>query len=86
MCIAYSQEPSRRISAACRTSPPLDPRLEHAEALLSDFARFWQTEPSSVERQNSSQASSSGSGKTEVLSSPFKPRQPFVRYFKRPNG
>ena len=34
-----------------RTSPPLDPRLDQAEALLSDFGRFWETEPSSAERR-----------------------------------
>ena len=34
-----------------RTSPPLDPRVDQAEALLSDFARFWQCEPSSAERR-----------------------------------
>ena len=65
-----------------RTSPPLDPRLEQAEALLCDFARFWQTEPSPAERR-------------KLLASLFdriwqdgghivavKPRPPFVRYFK----
>ena len=34
-----------------RHAPPIDPALAQAEALLEDFARFWDEEPSPLERR-----------------------------------
>jgi hypothetical protein len=34
-----------------RLGPPTDPQLDQAAALLADFARFWETEPSPAERR-----------------------------------
>ena len=34
-----------------RHAPPTDPALAQAEALLEDFARFWDEEPSPLERR-----------------------------------
>ena len=33
-----------------RTTPPADPNLDRAQALLEDFARFWDAEPQPAER------------------------------------
>jgi hypothetical protein len=64
-----------------RIGPPTDPQLDQAAALLSDFGRFWEIEPSPAERR-------------KLLASVFeriwehggtivavKPRAPFARYF-----
>ena len=64
-----------------RVGPPKDPQLEQAAALLADFSRFWEIEPSHAERR-------------KLLASLFeriweqggtiiavKPRAPFARYF-----
>jgi hypothetical protein len=34
-----------------RAKPPTDPDLDRAQALLEDFARFWETEPDPAERR-----------------------------------
>ena len=34
-----------------RTKPPTDPDLDRAQALLEDFARFWDAEPQPAERR-----------------------------------
>ena len=34
-----------------QTAPPTDPDLDRAQALLEDFARFWETEPEPAERR-----------------------------------
>jgi DNA invertase Pin-like site-specific DNA recombinase len=34
-----------------RTKPPTDPDLDRAQALLEDFARFWEAEPQPAERR-----------------------------------
>ena len=65
-----------------RTSPPLDPRLEQAETLLSDFGRFWETEPSSAERRKLLATLFDRIWQDGGLSVAVKPRPPFVRYFK----
>ena len=65
-----------------RTSPPLDPRLDQAEALLSDFARFWQTEPSSAERRKLLASLFDRIWQDSGVIVAVKPRPPFVRYFK----
>jgi hypothetical protein len=65
-----------------RLSPPTDPDLDSAQALLGDFARFWQTETNPAERR-------------KLIASPFdrarqengrivavKPRPAFGPYFK----
>ncbi len=64
-----------------RVGPPTDPQLEQALALLADFGRFWEIEPSPAERR-------------KLLASLFeriweqggaivavKPRAPFAQYF-----
>lgn len=64
-----------------RIGPPTDPQLDQAAALLADFGRFWEIEPSPAERR-------------KLLASLFeriwehggtivavKPRAPFARYF-----
>jgi hypothetical protein len=64
-----------------RVGPPKDPQLDQAAALLADFGRFWEIEPSHAERR-------------KLLASLFeriweqggtiiavKPRAPFARYF-----
>ena len=65
-----------------RTAPPLDPRLDQAEALLSDFARFWQTEPSAAERRRLLASVFDRVWQDSGRIVAVKPRQPFVRYFK----
>jgi len=65
-----------------RTSPPLDPRLDQAEALLSDFGRFWETEPSSAERRKLLATLFDRIWQDGGLIVAVKPRPPFVRYFK----
>jgi hypothetical protein len=65
-----------------RTSPPLDPNLDQAEALLSDFARFWQTEPSPAERRKLLASLFDKVWQDGGLIVAVKPRPPFVRYFK----
>lgn len=65
-----------------RTSPPLDPRLEQAETLLSDFGRFWETEPSSAERRKLLATLFDRIWQDGGLIVAVKPRPPFVRYFK----
>ena len=65
-----------------RTSPPLDPRLDQADALLSDFARFWQTEPSAAERRRLLASVFDRVWQDSGRIVAVKPRQPFVRYFK----
>ena len=65
-----------------RTSPPLDPRLDQAEALLSDFARFWQTEPSPAERRKLLASLFDRIWQDSGVIVAVKPRPPFVRYFK----
>jgi hypothetical protein len=65
-----------------RTSPPLDPRLDQAEALLSDFARFWQTEPSPAERRKLFASLFDRIWQDTGVIVAVKPRPPFVRYFK----
>jgi hypothetical protein len=65
-----------------RTSPPLDPRLDQAEALLSDFARFWQTEPSSAERRKLLASLFDRIWQDSGVIVAVKSRPPFVRYFK----
>jgi hypothetical protein len=34
-----------------RTAPPATPDLDRAQALLEDFARFWEAEPDPAERR-----------------------------------
>ncbi len=34
-----------------RIGPPLDPQIERADAILRDFARFWEVEPKAAERR-----------------------------------
>jgi site-specific DNA recombinase len=34
-----------------RLDPPTDPQLDRAEAMLADFSRFWESEPSPAERR-----------------------------------
>jgi hypothetical protein len=65
-----------------RTSPPLDPHLDQAEALLSDFARFWETEPSSAERRKLLASLFDRIWQDSGVIVAVKPRPPFVRYFK----
>jgi len=65
-----------------RTSPPLDPRLDQAESLLSDFARFWQTEPSPAERRKLLASLFDRIWQDSGVIVAVKPRPPFVRYFK----
>ena len=56
--------------------------LSHDEALLDDFARFWDEEPSPLERRKListllDRVSQDGGRIVAV-----RPRQPFVRYFR----
>jgi DNA invertase Pin-like site-specific DNA recombinase len=56
-----------------RIGPPIDPDIGKAEALLDDFARFWQIEDNPVSASSCSPNSSTASGKTAAQSSPSSP-------------
>ena len=65
-----------------RHAPPIDPALAQAEALLEDFARFWDEEPSPLERRKliSTLLDRVWQDGGNIVA--VRPRQPFVRYFK----
>jgi hypothetical protein len=65
-----------------RHAPPIDPALAQAEALLGDFAHFWDEEPSPLERRKliSTLLDRVRQDGGTIVAVP--PRQPFVRYFR----
>ena len=70
-----------------RHAPPIDPASSHRpEALLQDFAHFWDEEPSPLERRSSSRHSSTASGKTAASSSPSGRDRRSSATSKRPNN
>src|SRR6266542_2274423 len=65
-----------------RHAPPIDPVLAQAEALLGDFAHFWDEEPSPLERRKLISTLLDRVWQDEGNVVAVRPRQPFVRYFK----
>ena len=65
-----------------RTAPPIDPALAQAEALLGDFAHFWDEEPSPLERRKLISTLLDRVWQDEGNIVEARPRHPFVRYFK----
>src|SRR6266545_7741795 len=65
-----------------RHAPPIDAALAQAEALLGDFAHFWDEEPSPLERRKliSTLLDRVWQDGGNIVA--VRPRQPFVRYFK----
>ena len=65
-----------------RHAPPIDPALAQAEALLEDFARFWDEEPSPLERRKLISTLLDRVWQDEGRIVAVRPRKPFVRYFR----
>lgn len=64
-----------------RAKPPNGPDLDRAQALLEDFARFWDAEPEPAERRKlSSVRSSPRAGRRTARSSPST-NTAFASYF-----
>jgi DNA invertase Pin-like site-specific DNA recombinase len=65
-----------------RTGPPTDPDLDQAQALLANFARFWDLEPSPGERRRllTSLFERIWSQGGQIVA--VKPHQPFRAYFQ----
>lgn len=85
MCSAISRRTStcsggRRSKKSSHASHlPFDPALAEADPLIEDFARFWDEEPSPLERRKPPRRCSNASGRTAAPSSPVRPRHPFVQ-------
>ena len=65
-----------------RHAPPIDPALARAEALLQDFACFWDEEPSPLERRKLIATLLDRVWQDGGTIVAVRPRQPFVRYFR----
>ena len=65
-----------------RIGPPLDPQIERADAILRDFARFWEVEPKAAERRKLIASLFDRVWQDEGRIVAVKPREPFLRYFK----
>lgn len=65
-----------------RLGPPADLDLSRAEAILRDFARFWEVEPSPAERRRLIASLFDRVWQDGGVIVAVKPREPFVRYFK----
>ncbi len=65
-----------------RIGPPLDPQIERADAILRDFARFWEVEPKAAERRKLIASLFDRVWQDEGQIVAVKPREPFLRYFK----
>ena len=65
-----------------RHAPPIDPALAEAEALLQDFAHFWDEEPSPLERRKLISTLLDRVWQDGGTIVAVRPRQPFVRYFR----
>ncbi len=64
-----------------RIGPPTDPQLDQAAALLADFGRFWEIEPSPAERRKLLASLFERIREHEGAIVAVKPRAPFVQYF-----
>jgi site-specific DNA recombinase len=64
-----------------RLGPPLDPKLPEAEAMLSNFGRFWDAEPSPTERRKLLASLFERIWQDRGLIVAVKPREPFTPYF-----
>jgi chromatin segregation and condensation protein Rec8/ScpA/Scc1 (kleisin family) len=65
-----------------RIGPPLDPQIERADAILRDFARFWEVEPKAAERRKLIASLFDRVWQDEGQIVAVKPREPFLRYFQ----
>ena len=65
-----------------RIGPPLDPQIERADAILRDFARFWEVEPKAAERRKLIASLFDRVWQDEGRIVAVKPREPFLRYFQ----
>lgn len=65
-----------------RIGPPLDPQIERADAILRDFARFWEAEPKAAERRKLIASLFERVWQDEGRIVAVKPREPFLRYFQ----
>ena len=61
---------------------PFDPALAEADALIEDFARFWDEEPSPLERRKLLATLLDRVWQDGGRIVAVRPRQPFVRYFR----
>lgn len=68
-----------------RAKPPTDPDLDRAQALLEDFARFWETEPDPAERRKLLNALFDHIWQKDGTIVAVKPQAPFARYFTAAN-
>ena len=64
-----------------RIGPPIDPDIARAEALLDDFARFWEIENEPGERQKLLAQLFDRIWQDGGVIVAVKPRAPFARYF-----
>jgi hypothetical protein len=64
-----------------RTKPPTDPDLDRAQALIEDFARFWEAEPNPAERRKLLASLFAQVWQKDGTIVAVKPRGPFARYF-----
>jgi hypothetical protein len=69
-----------------RIGPPIDPDIIKAEALLDDFARFWEIEDSPAERQRLLAQLLDRVWQDGGTIVAVKPRAPFARYFQAANA
>jgi hypothetical protein len=65
-----------------RIGLPLDPQIERADAILRDFARFWEVEPKAAERRKLIASLFDRVWQDEGRIVAVKPREPFLRYFQ----
>jgi site-specific DNA recombinase len=64
-----------------RTKPPADPDLDRAQALIEDFARFWEAEPDPAERRKLLAALFEQIWQKDGTIVAVKPNGAFARYF-----
>lgn len=64
-----------------RTKPPTDPDLDRAQALIEDFARFWEAEPNPAERRKLLASLFAQVWQKDGTIVAVKPHGPFARYF-----
>jgi hypothetical protein len=65
-----------------RTEPPTDPDLDRAQALLEDFARFWQAEAQGAERRRHLMSLFECIWQQDGVIVAVKPHTAFARFFQ----
>lgn len=69
-----------------RLAPPTDPQLDHAQAILGDFPRFWKAEPDPAERRKLINSLFAHIWQDDGAIVAVKPHAAFAPYFKALDG